>query len=144
MHSGYFYILLKSNLFFDIALIYYIHYFLSSSNHFHHLYYYVFLNKKFKTYPKSGKDTDFLCTIIASVYFLIIKKLRGNGNHDDEIIRSIFNGSDEFEEFSVCSVMSYFFGMSKLTFDNLQKMTDEKLMAELQKEVNDMCGGALQ
>ena len=36
----------------------------------------VFLNKKFKTYPKSGKDAEFLCTIIASVYFLVIKKLK--------------------------------------------------------------------
>lgn len=102
----------------------------------------VFLNKKFKTYPKSGKDTEFLCTIIASVYFLIIKKLRIN---DDEIMRSIFNGSDEFEEFSVCDVMSHFCGMLQyLDFDGMKKLNDEKLMAELQREINAMCGGALQ
>lgn len=102
----------------------------------------VFLNKKFKTYPKTGKDAEFLCTIIASVYFLIIKKLRIN---DDEIMRSIFNGSDEFEEFSVCDVMSHFCGMLQyLDFDGMKKLNDEKLMAELQKEINFMCGGALQ
>lgn len=102
----------------------------------------VFLNKKFKTYPKSGKDAEFLCTILASVYFLIIKKLRIN---DDEIMRSIFNGSDEFEEFSVCDVMSHFCGMLQyLDFDGMKKLNDEKLMAELQREINAMCGGALQ
>lgn len=102
----------------------------------------VFLNKKFKTYPKTGKDAEFLCTIIASVYFLIIKKLRSK---DDEIMRSIFEGSDEFEEFSVCSVMSHFCGMLQyLTFNSLKNSTDEKLMAELQREINFMCGGALQ
>ena len=36
----------------------------------------VYLNKKFKTYPKSVNDSEFLCTIIATVYFLIIKKLK--------------------------------------------------------------------
>lgn len=102
----------------------------------------VFLNKKFKTYPKSGKDTEFLCTILASVYFLIIKKLRLN---DDEIMRSIFNGSDEFEEFSVCDIMSHFCGMLQdLDFDGMKKLNDEKLMTELQREINAMCGGALQ
>jgi hypothetical protein len=102
----------------------------------------VFLNKKFKTYPKSGKDAEFLCTILASVYFLIIKKLRIN---DDEILRSIFNGSDEFEEFSVCDVMSHFCGMLQyLDFDGMKKLNDEKLMTELQREINAMCGGALQ
>ena len=102
----------------------------------------VFLNKKFKTYPKSGKDAEFLCTILASVYFLIIKKLRIN---DDEIMRSIFNGSQEFEEFSVCDVMSHFCGMLQyLDFDGMKKLNDEKLMAELQREINAMCGGALQ
>ncbi len=102
----------------------------------------VFLNKKFKTYPKSGKDAEFLCTIIASVYFLIIKKLRVN---DDEMMRSIFNGSDEFEEFSVCSVISHFCGMLHyMDFDKMKKLNDEKLMAELQSEINLMCGGALQ
>ena len=102
----------------------------------------VFLNKKFKTYPKSGKDAEFLCTILASVYFLIIKKLRIN---DDEIMRNIFNGSDEFEEFSVCDVMSHFCGMLQyLDFDGMKKLNDEKLMAELQREINAMCGGALQ
>ena len=102
----------------------------------------VFLNKKFKTYPKSGKDAEFLCTIIASVYFLIIKKLRAK---DDELMRSIFEGSDEFEEFSVCSVMSHFCGMMHyLNFNSLKNSTDEKLMAELQREINLMCGGALQ
>lgn len=96
----------------------------------------VFLNKKFKTYPKSGKDAEFLCTILASVYFLIIKKLRIN---DDEIMRSIFNGSDEFEEFSVCDVMSHFCGMLQyLDFDGMKKLNDEKLMAELQREINAM------
>ena len=102
----------------------------------------VFLNKKFKTYPKSGKDAEFLCTIIASVYFLIIKKLRSK---DDDIMRSIFEGSDDFEEFSVCSVMSHFCGMLQyLNFNSLKNSTDEKLMAELQREINMMCGGALQ
>ena len=102
----------------------------------------VFLNKKFKTYPKSGKDAEFLCTILASVYFLIIKKLRIN---DDEVMRSIFNGSDEFEEFSVCDVMCHFCGMLQfLDFDGMKKLNDEKLMAELQREINAMCGGALQ
>lgn len=102
----------------------------------------VFLNKKYKTYPKSGKDAEFLCTILASVYFLIIKKLRIN---DDEIMRSIFNGSDEFEEFSVCDVMSHFCGMLQyLDFDGMKKLNDEKLMAELQREIHAMCGGALQ
>ena len=102
----------------------------------------VFLNKKFKTYPKSGKDAEFLCTILASVYFLIIKKLRIN---DDEVMRSVFNGSDEFEEFSVCDVMSHFCGMLQyLDFDGMKKLNDEKLMAELQREINAMCGGALQ
>ena len=99
----------------------------------------VFLNKKFKTYPKSGKDTEFLCTIIASVYFLIIKKLKSK---DEEIIRNIFNGSDEFEEFSVCAVMSHFCGMLQyIDFNGLKQMNDEKLLAELQREVNVMCGG---
>lgn len=102
----------------------------------------VFLNKKFKSYPKSGKDGEFLCTILASVYFLIIKKLKAK---DDEILRSIFNGSDEFEEFSVCSVMSHFCGMlSFLSFDTMKNLTDEKLMLELQREINLMCGGSLQ
>ena len=102
----------------------------------------VYLNKKFKTYPKSGKDSEFLCTIIASVYYLIIKKLRTT---DDEIMRSIFNGSDDFEEFSVCSVMSHFCGMLQyLDFDKMKKLNDEKLMAELQREINSLCGGALQ
>ncbi|MDY4083232.1 MAG: hypothetical protein SOY25_03105 [Eubacteriales bacterium] len=102
----------------------------------------VFLNKKFKTYPKSGKDAEFLCTILASVYFLIIKKLRIN---DDEVMRSIFNGSDDFEEFSVCDVMSHFCGMLQyLDFEGMKKLNDEKLMAELQREINAMCGGALQ
>lgn len=102
----------------------------------------VFLNKKFKTYPKSGKDAEFLCTIIASVYFLVIKKLK---MQDGDIIRSLFNGSDEFEEFSVCAVMSHFCGMLQfLDFDKMVSLTDEKLLAEIQKEINVMCGGALQ
>jgi hypothetical protein len=102
----------------------------------------VFLNKKFKTYPRSDKDSEFLCTIIASVYYLIIKKLRAK---DDEIMRSIFNGSDEFEEFSVCSVMSHFCGMlNYLTFDGMKNLNDEKLMEILQREINLMCGGTLQ
>lgn len=102
----------------------------------------VFLNKKFKTYPRSGKDAEFLCTIIATVYFLIIKKLRAK---DDEILRSIFNGSDEFEEFSVCNVMSHFCGMlNYLTFDKIKNSNDEKLMSDLQTEINAMCGGVLQ
>ncbi len=102
----------------------------------------VFLNKKFKTYPKSSKDAEFLCTIIASVYFLIIKKLRAK---DDEILRSIFNDSEDFEEFSICSVMSHFCGMlNYLTFDTIKNSTDEKLLSELQREINLMCGGALQ
>ena len=102
----------------------------------------VFLNKKFKSYPKSSKDAEFLCTIISSVYFLIIKKLRAK---DDEILRSIFNDSDDFEEFSVCSVMSHFCGMlNYLTFETIKNSSDEKLMFELQREINLMCGGALQ
>lgn len=102
----------------------------------------VFLNKKFKSYPKSGKDAEFLCTILASVYFLIIKKLKAK---DDEILRSIFNGSDEFEEFSVCSVMSHFCMMLNfLTFDSMKNLSDEKLMTELQREINLLCGGSLQ
>lgn len=102
----------------------------------------VFLNKKFKTYPKSGKDAEFLCTIIASVYFLVIKKLK---MQDGDIIRSLFNGSDEFEEFSVCAVMCHFCGMLQfLDFDKMVSLTDEKLLAEIQKEINVMCGGALQ
>ena len=102
----------------------------------------VFLNKKFKTYPKSGKDAEFLCTIIASVYFLVIKKLKMK---DGDIIRSLFNGSDEFEEFSVCAVMCHFCGMLQfLDFDKMVSLTDEKLLAEIQKEINVMCGGALQ
>ena len=102
----------------------------------------VFLNKKFKSYPKSSKDAEFLCTIISSVYFLIIKKLRAK---DDEILRSIFNDSDDFEEFSVCSVMSHFCGMlNYLTFEAIKNSSDEKLMSELQREINLMCGGALQ
>ena len=102
----------------------------------------VFLNKKFKSYPKSSKDAEFLCTIISSVYFLIIKKLRAK---DDEILRSIFNDSDDFEEFSVCSVMSHFCGMLHyLTFEAIKNSSDEKLMSELQREINLMCGGALQ
>lgn len=102
----------------------------------------VYLNKKFKSYPKSGKDAEFLCTIIASVYFLIIQKLRAK---DEEIMRSVFEGSDEFEEFSVCSVMSHFCTqLHYLTFDKMKNSNDEKLMAELQKEINLMCGGALQ
>ncbi len=102
----------------------------------------VFLNKKFKTYPKSGKDAEFLCTIIASVYFLVIKKLK---MQDGDIIRSLFNGSDEFEEFSVCAVMCHFCGMLQfLDFDKMVSLTDEKLLAELQREINAMCGGALQ
>lgn len=102
----------------------------------------VFLNKKFKTYPKSGKDAEFLCTIIASVYFFVIKKLK---MQDGDIIRSLFNGSDEFEEFSVCAVMSHFCGMLQfLDFDKMVSLTDEKLLAEIQKEINVMCGGALQ
>ena len=83
-----------------------------------------------------------MCTIIASVYFLIIKKLRAK---DDEILRSIFNDSEDFEEFSICSVMSHFCGMlNYLTFDAIKNSTDEKLMSELQREINLMCGGALQ
>ena len=102
----------------------------------------VFLNKKFKTYPKSSKDAEFLCTIIASVYFLVIKKLK---MQDGDIIRSLFNGSDEFEEFSVCAVMCHFCGMLQfLDFDKMVSLTDEKLLAEIQKEINVMCGGALQ
>ena len=101
----------------------------------------VFLNKKFKTYPRSSKDTEFLCTIISSVYFLIIKKIRSK---DDEILRSIFTGSDEFEEFSVCSVMEHFFRLGSLTFDKIKNSTDEKLMEDLQKEINSMCGGTVQ
>ncbi|MBQ7912485.1 MAG: hypothetical protein IJ308_01925 [Clostridia bacterium] len=102
----------------------------------------VFLNKKFKTYPKSGKDAEFLCTIIASVYFLVIKKLK---MQDGDIIRSLFNGSDEFEEFSVCAVMCHFCGMLQfLDFDKMVSLTDEKLLAEIQREINVMCGGALQ
>lgn len=102
----------------------------------------VFLNKKFKTYPKSSKDAEFLCTIIASVYFLVIKKLK---MQDGDIIRSLFNGSDEFEEFSVCAVMSHFCGMLQfLDFDKMVSLTDENLLAEIQKEINVMCGGALQ
>lgn len=102
----------------------------------------VFLNKKFKTYPKSGKDAEFLCTIIASVYFLVIKKLK---MQDGDIIRSLFNGSDEFEEFSVCAVMCHFCGMLQfLDYDKMVSLTDEKLLAEIQKEINVMCGGALQ
>ena len=102
----------------------------------------VFLNKKFKTYPKSGKDAEFLCTIIASVYFLVIKKLK---MQDGDIIRSLFNGSDEFEEFSVCAVMCHFCGMLQfLDFDKMVSLTDEKLLAEIQKGINVMCGGALQ
>jgi hypothetical protein len=73
---------------------------------------------------------------------LIIKKLRAK---DDEIMRSIFNGSDEFEEFSVCSVMSHFCGMlNYLTFDSMKNLNDEKLMEILQREINLMCGGTLQ
>ena len=102
----------------------------------------VYLNKKFKTYPKSGKDSEFLCTIMASVYFLIINKLRTN---DEDIMRSIFNGSDDFEEFSICSVMSHFCGLLHyLDFDKMKNLSDEKLMAELQREINLTCGGALQ
>ena len=102
----------------------------------------VFLNKKFKTYPKSSKDAEFLCTIIASVYFLVIKKLK---MQDGDIMRSLFNGSDEFEEFSVCAVMSHFCGMLQfLDFDKMVSLTDENLLAEIQKEINVMCGGALQ
>ena len=102
----------------------------------------VFLNKKFKTYPKSSKDAEFLCTIIASVYFLVIKKLK---MQDGDIIRSLFNGSDEFDEFSVCAVMSHFCGMLQfLDFDKMVSLTDENLLAEIQKEINVMCGGALQ
>ena len=60
-------------------------------------------------------------------------------------MRSIFNGSDEFEEFSVCSVMSHFCGMlNYLTFDKIKNSNDEKLMSDLQIEINTMCGGALQ
>ena len=102
----------------------------------------VFLNKKFKTYPKSGKDAEFLCTIIASVYFLVVKKLK---MQDGDIIRSLFNDSDEFEEFSVCAVMCHFCGMLQfLDFDKMVSLTDEKLLAEIQREINVMCGGALQ
>ena len=102
----------------------------------------VFLNKKFKTYPKSSKDAEFLCTIIASVYFLVVKKLK---MQDGDIMRSLFNGSDEFEEFSVCAVMSHFCGMLQfLDFDKMVSLTDENLLAEIQKEINVMCGGALQ
>lgn len=102
----------------------------------------VYLNKKFKTYPRRWKDSEFLCTIIASVYFLIIKKLRAQ---DDGIMRSIFEGSDEFEEFSVCSVMSHFCRMCNyLSFDALKNLSDEKLMATLQNEINSTCGDALQ
>lgn len=100
----------------------------------------VFLNKKFKSYPHSSKDAEFLCTIISSVYFLIIKKIRSK---DDEVLRSIFNGSDEFEEFSVCNVMEHFFRLGSLTFDKIKNSTDEKLMEDLQKEINSLCGGAL-
>jgi hypothetical protein len=31
-----------------------------------------------------------------------------------------------------------------LDFDGMKKLNDEKLMAELQREINAMCGGALQ
>lgn len=41
--------------------------------------------------------------------------------------------------------MSHFCGMLQyLDFDGMKKLNDEKLMAELQREINAMCGGALQ
>lgn len=101
----------------------------------------VFLNRRFKTCPSSGKELEFMNTIIAAVYFLIIKKI---GADDDEMIRKVFEGSNEFEEFSVCSVMSHFCRMLNfLSLDKLKSLNDEELLAELQKEINLSCGGAL-
>ena len=100
----------------------------------------VFINKKFKSYPHSNKDTEFLHTIIASVYFLIFKKLKAS---DEELLTALFNGSSDFDEFSVCHVMHHFCTqLHYLDVDDLQQKSDESLLADLQKEINRLFGGA--
>ena len=98
----------------------------------------VYLNKKFKTYPKSVNDSELLCTIISTVYFLIIKKLKAK---DKELVRNVFN-SDHYDEYSVCNVMHYFFGtLQYLDVDDLRNLSDEKLLLELQREINTLYEG---
>lgn len=104
----------------------------------------VYLNKKHKSYPKSEKDSEFLCSIIATVYLLIIKKLKAQTKNED-LIHKTYYGSDEFEEYSVCKVMNFFFSsMNYLQYDTVSAASDEVLLLELQREISLMYGGSNQ
>lgn len=99
----------------------------------------VFLNKKFKSYPKDVKGAEFLNTIIATVYYLIFKKL---AEQNEDVFDGIFGEDTSFNEYSVCRFAQVFHRKcSFLNKDDIKTMDDEKLMAIFQKEINRICGG---